>query len=459
MTEFKVHPLYVYKYLKFLLPLLVLPFFKGYSALKIILVCFAVAVCFAYVVLYKISLLKDAVLIKSGIIFRKTAVIPTENISSITISDNFIYKISGAKGISINTESGAYGKKDFEFKLFKADADILYLRLCGEKPVFVKQSGITLLSATGSSALTGLLIGVPFINGAGKLFNLGIEQILGGISRFGRQIKTYFPPAVNIITLIFLLFYTVSFVYALLRNAFFSMGTKKEKIEIISGLLVKKTRIIRKTAVKDLCIDTTPIMRLFSLCTLRAAVGGYGGEKGEKATVIPAANLKTVKETIFSLFNIKIIGEDMISPAKNSKSVRRFLILPLLYAILTVGIGGALIIIFRSFKGFFMFFFIVLLCFDLYYGFVSLREQRESGIGIGKTFFIRCRAKFTAREMITKSENIGVIKITRNRFDRKYGTCKVKITVRSESSDKAMIKNIPFEPIKEKIEEVFNIMV
>ena len=49
---------------------------------------------------------------------------------------------------------------------------------------------------------------------------------------------------------------------------------------------------------------------------------------------------------------------------------------------------------------------------------------------------------FKIKEMYCQKENIGTFKILQTPSDRKYGTCKLKVTIRSKGADRVKLKNI-----------------
>lgn len=143
------------------------------------------------------------------------------------------------------------------------------------------------MAATTSSAVTGMIIGVPIINKAGKLLGLALDSILlNEINNVSGQVKSYFPPIVSAITLIFLLSYAVSFVYSFFKYINFKLFLEKDKLEVRSGFFVRSRTSFKKFSVNDVIIDQTPLMRLFKRYAMKVSVGGYGNSKSETAVLV-----------------------------------------------------------------------------------------------------------------------------------------------------------------------------
>ena len=470
----RAHPVYIYSFLKRFLFVLILPVLKGliqyifYRRVSGVLLLEGIAlgliILLSVIKLlsFGISVSSEELCIKEGLFFRKTAVIQRKSLSNITFTRHFLLDLVGAVGVSVNTEAGSYGKRDFKFKLSKQDAKRLEDLVYGRKPQIELRfpvRRIALVSASTSSAITGLVVGVPVINRIGKLLNIGLLKILNDISGFSIGIKTYFSPAVNTATVILLVIYGISFIIALERNFFFRVSTDPEKIEVMSGLYFRRKRIFRKRDINDICIDQTPLMRIFKTGTMRVSIGGYGGEKGERATIVPAMRRNHIKRRFAQGFPILGEGGDFVKPEKSGLTRRRFLLLPNVYAVSCVAILGSLTLMFPAFERLTSFILLVLLIFDCFYAYISVGAMNFSGISLGETVAVRTTARFTERELFVKSDKIGIIKVIKTPADIKYGTCKLRLTVRSESSDSVKVRNIPFSPIKEKINEVYGIMI
>lgn len=225
--EFRAHPLMIIKLIKPFLFVLIFPVIKGVlqyfikgevtGVLTLELMAFAAITLIAALRCTSFRLVcgKSTVTIKMGIMLKTKSVISISKLSSVQTEQNPIDAVVGAVTYRINTEAGPKGSADFEFKLSLKDSKEVSRLLFGDKnSTAVKFSvfKVAVMAATTSSAVTGMIIGVPIINKAGKLLGLALDKMLfDEINNVSGQVESYFPPIVNTVTLIFLLAYAVSF--------------------------------------------------------------------------------------------------------------------------------------------------------------------------------------------------------------------------------------------------------
>ena len=245
IKTFKAHPLMIFTFLKPFLFILLIPLFNGIrqyvvyktydSILGLELFLFAVIMTIAVLRWRCFSLIcdtdKKTVTIKNGLIFKRNASISISKLSSVQTTKNPIDAVFKAVTYRINTEAGITSRADFEFKLSNKNSSEVSNLLYGKRePEAVKFSAIkvAVLAATTSSAFTGIIVGVPILNRAGKLLGLAIsDMLLNEINHVSSKIQTYFPPIVNTVTLIILLSYLISFVYSFLKYINFKLFTNR----------------------------------------------------------------------------------------------------------------------------------------------------------------------------------------------------------------------------------------
>lgn len=471
--SFRAHPLMMIRLLKPFLFVLILPLVKGIVQYvlhrEVSGLLWREAVAFGLILFIallrlrsvKISLSGGILIIESGIFPRRRTALPIEHISCISARRNIADAVFGSVSYSINTEAGVPGNQDFEFKLNIRDSKILSHKLYGRVPqtaVHFSAPKIALLSASTSSAITGLIIGVPFINRAGNLLGIALSQMLfDEISNISQMFKTYFPPVVNTVTAIFIGAYGISFFVSLMRNMSFRLRADADKMQVESGFLVRKKRTFKKAAVNDVCIEQTPLMHLFRVFTLRAAVGGYGGQKGERAVVVPVLNRKLIKTQFEAHFPFLKSECDGIKAERTVACRKRFFYLPRLYGFFIILTGTVLAMTFPLFSNFTVFVTLAALGVVVYYGNVSYRNYKYGVLSLGGTVTARGSKRFTMCELHCERERVGEIKLFRTPADMRCGTCKVTVSVYSESADSVRVRNIDFKKTVAEILKDFEI--
>ncbi|MGN0452027.1 MAG: PH domain-containing protein [Acutalibacteraceae bacterium] len=473
--EFRAHPIMIVNLMKPFLFVLIFPLIKGViqyftkgkitGVLTLELIAFAAITLLAALRCYSFRLIcgERTVTIKMGIILRSKSVINVSKLSSVQTVQNPADAVFRAVTYRINTEAGPKGSADFEFKLSIKDSREVSRRLFGDKnPTAVKFSvfKVAVMAATTSSAVTGMIIGVPIINKAGKLLGLALDKMLyDEINNVSEKVETYFPPIVNTITLIFLLAYGVSFFYSLFKYINFKLYLEKDKLEVRSGFFVRSRTSFKKESVKDVIIDQTPLMRLFKRYAMKVSVGGYGNSKSESAVIVPSGRRGEIKRQFSIYFPFLEPDGKLLHANRDNRTKSRFLYFPKLYFIITLVVSTVLSLIFKSFNRLFFFLTIVACCIILYYAYLCIFEFRFGKLKMGKNVYAQTVKGFNTCELYCPRENVGQIKLIRNIPDIPRKTCKVVVSVCSESADSIKVRHLNYEEVKKSIAECYGVEV
>lgn len=472
---YKAHPLMVVSLMKPFLFVLLFPVIKGVIhyltdrtvtgviIFEILLFFIIALIAFFRWRAFRLIIDNDDISLKTGFIFVKRATIKISQLSSVESRQNPFDAVFHSVSYSINTEAGRKNTPDFKFKLSIKDSKEISTLLYGNKEsqrVKFSVLKIAVLAATTSSAFTGLIIGVPIINKAGDLLGIGLSQMLfDEINNVSNKFSLYFPPIVNVISLIFLLAYGVSFIYSFLKYINFRLRLTDEKLEVRSGFFVRSRISFKRRSVKNVRIEQTPLMLLFRRYALKVSVGGYGDSKSESQVIVPSARLKEVTSDFKEYFpNLTPTGKK-ITPPRNGFTRSRFLVLPsfLLLGVLALSIISAYL--FADFGKLILFISLLALIAVFYYAYISIRIYKSGKIRFGDTIFVHSIKGFRTCKLYCPKENVGEIKITRFFTDFSQNTCRVKLTVRSESADRIRIKMIDYSATLEEIKKCYNIDV
>ena len=470
---FRAHPIFIYRTLKRFTFAIILPFFKGAAQyllyrrvsgvflLEGIVLSVITSLGVARLIAFRITVEKGGILIEEGAIIRKKTFIPRKNLSCVTVSRRLTLDLFGAAGVTFDTEAGARGKADFGFFLSVSEAGRLKTLIFGDPPrseIRFSHRKIALFSATASSSLTGLLVGVPILDRTGKLLNIGLDRAFAGITAFSRRVKPILPPVLNLLTVAFIAVWGAAFLFSLMRNMFFKITKDGKTVKIRSGLYFRRERIFDIMAVKNLCVLAPPLMRLFKSYTLRAAVGGTGGAKGESATVIPAASKSRINTALASLFPPLDREYELIHCVRSRAVKRRFMLLPVLYALFTAAAAGLLAAALPIFSAPIIFAAAVILVIDGAYARVCLKNYRACALGADEgAIMIKSFSGLTERVLYVPAVHTGAIKITRTPLDIRQNTCRVRVTVRSEGGDRLTARCLPYGECLRAIKKIFGI--
>ena len=475
IKEYKAHPLMIITFLKPFLVFLLLPVFNGIrqyilykeydSILGAEIFLLTVIICIAIFRWHSFSLFcdteKNTVTIKRGLVFKRKATIAISKLSSVQTARGPLDAIFRSVTYRINTEAGASSRPDFEFKMGLKNSKELSSILYGKNealPVKYPAIKVAILAATTSSAFTGIIVGVPVLNRAGKLLGIAIsDMLLDEINHVSSKIQTYFPPIVNTISLILLISYLISFIYSFLKFVNFKLFLNDKNIEVRSGFFIRRRTSFRKSAINDIRIEQTPIMLLLRRFAMKVSVGGYGDGKGESEVIIPLENNNEMKKRIADYFPFLMTDKNGITPKKDYLTRSRFLFWPAIFLIATLTLAIILSLRFTDFTRFIFFLTFMACLFIFCKAYLGLFEYYKGTIKLGNNIFCRSIRRFRTCEIYCPKEKIGEITITRFPTDLFYKTCKVKVSVRSERADSLRIRNIDYQTAKNQIYNCFNI--
>ena len=475
IKNFKAHPLMIITFLKPFLVFLLLPVINGirqyiqYKTYNSILG----AELFLLTVITVIAFFRwrtfllicntenNTITIKRGLLFKRRATIAISKLSSVQAARGPLDTIFRSVTYRINTEAGASTRPDFEFKISSKNSKELSSILYGKNeaaPVKFPAIKVAILAATTSSAFTGIIVGVPVLNRAGKLLGIAIsDMLLDEINHVSSKVQTYFPPIVNTISLIILISYLISFVYSFLKFINFKLFLNDKNIEVRSGFFIRRRTSFRKSAINDIRIEQTPIMLLLRRFAMKVSVGGYGDGKGESEVIIPLENDNEMKKRIADYFPFLMTDKNGISPKKDYLTRSRFLFWPSIFLIATLTIAIILSLRFTDFTRF-IFFLTFIACLLIFCrAYLGLFEYYKGTIKLGDSVFCRSNRGFRTCEIYCPKEKVGEFIITRFPTDLIYKTCRVKVSVRSERADSLRIRNIDYETAKKQIYNCFNI--
>ncbi len=469
---FKAHPLMLYRFLKPFLFVLVLPLIKGVVqylmkrevsgvwTLEFIAFGVIFTVALFRTLKFSIKVENGFLTIRNGFLLRRKVKMPISELSSISYRRNLADLIFGSVTFRLNTEAGSTEKADIEFKIGRKKAKELWkLLYLGEPRINYRFSPIKIaaLSAASSSFLTGLLVGVPVISYLGRLLGVSVERLLiGRLSELALKVNNYFPPILNLITIILLLLYGISFIASLSKNIRFRLRVGGKMIETVSGLFVRRHTAFSKRRINCVLIDQTPLMRLFGLYTMSAAVGGYGNLKGERPAVIPCGKKKEIVAKQDKLFPFLSFRSCELKPLSDKKSKTRFAFMPTVYYSIILALALLSFYFLKSFFSPVFFLCVVAAAINTYYLYICMWEAKNGGLVLSRNCSVVGTRRLSVRELNCESEKIAVIKVYRTPADRRYGTCKVKLTVSGEGSESAKARNIDYNETLKRIDQTLN---
>ena len=469
--SFTAHPIMAVYYLKPFLFVLLFPLFKalldalfkqeinGVLLNEIILTVVIVVYSVIKWKRFRITLTNSTIQIRSGLFFCRNAEIPINKISSVQTVRHLVDRIFGSITLRINTESGRKGKADFEIKLYGKDAESIKSALFGaESSRTVKFSAVkvALMAATASSAFTGLIFIVPVIRQTGTLLGTAIEEIVfARINEVSAAVSKIIPPVINTVTIVFLILYGIAFLISFFKYTNFKVRLIGGIIEITSGLITRFNIAFKVKSVNSAIIEQTPLMRFLRRYLVRVSIGGYGDNKGYKAIVIPSAKKGEVKELFLEFFPDVRAQSKLIKPHKHSR--KRFYFIPTVFLLLSLATYHILVALFPVFSEILAFSLLIAIAVLVYYYNLAEYNVKNSAISVSDILYAKYTRWSSTREMFCEAHRVGVVHITKWPADRRYETCNIRITERSESAESITVKHILYDKIKSDLFKFYGI--
>ncbi len=472
--EFRAHPFMILSIMKPLLPILLIPVARGiiqYIAdrqitpiLRMEIFLFLVIIVYGFFRWRAFRLIcnEKSVTIKDGVLFTRQAIIPIKGISSVQSEQSPIDFIFRSVTFRVNTEAGSSRRTDYSFKLSRHNSHEVSALLYGVKkgePIRFSPFKIAILAAATSSAFTGMLVGVPFLNNSARLVGVGVNELLDQINAVSNKFQAYFPPIVNTVSLILLGSFIVSFVYSFLRYINFRIFLDKDRIEVRSGFFVMMRTSFKKKSINNVKIEQTVLMRLLRRYSMRVNVGGFGEAKSESQILIPVGKYKEIKGMFSDYFPFLTPSGRQIKSFQGFIHENRYLFWAEIFFTALIVLCIIAILLFEEFSRLILFVTIVAALILLYYTYLCHLEYKTCNVRFGSTVFARSRKWLRSCRFYCSKERVGEIKLVRYPPDYLFfKTCNVRVVIRSEMNESILVKHLDFEDVKKDIYKTYNII-
>ena len=206
-------------------------------------------------------------------------------------------------------------------------------------------------------------------------------------------------------------------------------------------------------------IDQTALMMLIRRFAMKVSIGGYGDNKSESEVIIPSGTLSEIRKSFSIYFPFLESKGNKLKSKQDIFNKSRFLVMPSVYLIGVITVAIILAKVFTDFEKLILFMSAILLIIVFYYAHISLCESRYSKLILGDNICIQSTKGLRTSRLYCPKENIGEIKITRFFTDFPQNTCRVRLTVRSESADSIRVRMFDYSEVLKELSENFNIQV
>ncbi len=373
-----------------------------------------------------------------GVLIRHTVRIPRRNLSALRMERGIADALFGSARVILETEADAARQVVVRCDLRRWDAERLSAELFATsgKSVSVPLKRRIFSALATSSAITGLTVAVPTVRRAGKLFGIALSELLySQISETAARFNARFPKVWNTVTLILLLGYVVSFAAALL--AFVRYRLTVGRITAAKrGFFVRRETRLDGGNIRAICLEQTPFLRAARRCFLRVTAGSFGHRYN-----LPVDRIARQRERAWQM-GFPCVSGVFIRPKRDRVTAHRFYRPAFLWLI---GIAAEAFLIRRKMPFLLpvsLFLSVPMGIAALYYGYIGHFNYCRGGISFGEKLCAVGSRGFCFRALYCPKHTVGVLRFTEKPWERRYGTCNLKIGVRARASVYLTVRRI-----------------
>ena len=360
--------------------------------------------------------------VKSSVLIKKYFTLPYDKIQTVTIRRDIISAIFGAVKISADTAAGSGKKYDAEgFFSKKRAKNMLNIISKNNEEKNIYRSNIVniiLMSVFRSNPITGLLFIIPVIYQTGKIIGSEMtERIVKGSLDIRNSLFTvYFSPAVSALIAVIMMCWMLSVLVFFLRYARFRSCRIGDFIKASRGILNKSIIFTKISGISAITIERTFLMSILGIYSSGFYVIGSEKLKGDKSILIAPEKEDKIKNNIFLLTDI------------NTDEIRSVYTVDFMF-----GKAGEILRV------------AMILCIILFIWWTVFRifAHKNSHIGLcNNSFSICCYKRLTLKKYIIPYDKIQYIGMTQNIFQRRKGTCNIKVYMYSEKKSVHIARHI-----------------
>ncbi len=436
---FCAHPLTMVSFLKKFVLLLLIPLIRsaymllifgefGFSGWDIVVATIVFSLSLARCKAFNIIVENDRLTIKTGFIFKSEAIIKLDRIIVVCAESTPLSAIFGTRRVRIETEASSK-KPDIELYLSKRNGDALARLIIGHdnyaKPHRSKIGEIVLFSLSSASALSGLLIWATVINYSGKLLGRRIgKDVIDSLSDKADSLERLIPQIATVVAILLFMGFIVSFLITLIRHAFYFVSLGDNSIFIKQGVILSRQTYIKRSAIGSVMALQPPAMRIFNRHSLNIGIAN------DSIALYPCS--------------LDYSDRPEIKLTKHKKMIRRVIILPLWFMVLSIT-PLALSIIFAP--DFILLGGIVLslgVTCSLYRIWGGAQSIKNGGICFGRTVRLKDAKGLTLFDCSFDAQKIDCITLRQTPFDHRWDVVSIKVSSISSGNIKIAAKNLDF---------------
>ena len=372
--------------------------------------------------------------VRQGIVFRRVLHISAEDAASIEIERTPFLWLLGGRRIRVNT-AGVRRRSDVQLYLSAARTREVFTPQTGTRNYRASRLPVLILSLTGSNAAVGALTAAPFINRFSRFLGENTVDVVGQAAKL---LQSGLPSTLRLLANVLVIGWGVSAIGTFSRYVGFRARREAGQIHLVSGLFTRRDVLIGTNKVTALELRQTLTMRLFSLYTAVITAAGYGRELGARPVLIPAARQRGVAEGLECLLPKYPVCAALLRPTYQARW--RYLLPPLAMLVFGTAIG----LMGRWWRTVAT----VVAVWAAWWLIVRIWGWRQAGFGCNNEAVSLCYPRGLAVYRVHfPIEVVDCVSVTRSYFQRRRGTCTVRVRCFGEKKRTHRVWGIPYHAV------------
>lgn len=413
-----------------------------------LLVLFAI-ICFAWIRWMSVCFAFDdkKIVLNRGVYLYKEDTVYYSQISTISIKQNFIYRLLGASTVSISTRAGSLDRSSLKITMSRVDADRLYSAVKNSRcrglnySVSTNKLRLILFSMLFSSALSGVLIIIALLLETGEVFDREVEArlLLDTLTEVVNWAAVYVPPIISLIIIVVAGAWALSFVSNIFMFWGFVLTKCVDSLYVKSGIWAKNRHIIQRSMINFIDLKQSFSSKVAGVSSLHVSCSGYGSTGRDELTVVmPITTRKEIDGTINEVF--PEYPKPKIQLKSDPKSYFGFYMPAVLLAVFP---AVDFYLAYKFLPGWYAVIYPAMAITVMPAIFLAMCKTLSmfiTGAGFSEDFItLRYSKWYTFHTVIVKKENIAKIVVRQSIFQRFSGLCTVIVYTVSEKRERHLI--------------------
>lgn len=376
--------------------------------------------------------------IERGILIKQKAIIPFDNISTISLSKNLLHVLLKTEKMCIYSATKPYFRPIIKVYLKPCQIKLINEITHDETAISQKSPdwySVITYAFLSSSGLGGVLFLSALISGLGIVLGEQLNnKIYQSIDKISKDIALGIPPLLVALGIVIFAGWFVSFLLNIGSLIKFTATRRESFLQIDCGF-AKKSRVLLNLN-KITFLDNRKSFISFILRCGAIHVGciGYGAEKHAVNLFYPNARNENNREA-----KDLLLGEFIpvkLALKANKKSFFRFIFTPCVF--LLISAAAIFTVHAMRIKGILVFLIYLLPLPMVWWLIASIVCYYKNGIGIKNNQVTMCyKHRFTFHKISFNSHDAGYVELCSNPFQKKAGVCNLKVKIVSQKKSGA----------------------